>query len=155
MYQSLCLGENGEKPAMLLPAAATAGPSSWNKLKLHLDEESGESEDESECFLESESSNEDSETYEKMVDDELADAMATIRETQHFLNPPTKEKDFINKWFAVVYVSKHKKTLYISKFIKKFPADEDGLVDECLMRCLKPKIDSVTLEDTLLKASTS
>ena len=83
MYQSLCLGENGEKPAMLLPAAATAGPSSWNKLKLHLDEESGESEDESECFLESESSNEDSEssnedseTYEKMVDDELADAVS-------------------------------------------------------------------------------
>ena len=74
--KSLCQGENGEKPAMLLPAAATAGLSSWNKLKLHLDEESGESEDESECFLESESSNEDSETYEKMVDDELADAVS-------------------------------------------------------------------------------
>ena len=57
--KSLCQGENGEKPGTLLPAAATAGPSSRKKLKLHLDQESGESEDESECFLESESSSED------------------------------------------------------------------------------------------------
>ena len=80
-----------------------------------------------------------------MVDDELADAVATMRETKHFLNPPTKEKDLINKWFAVVHASKHKRTLYIAKFVKRFLADEDGPVDECLMRCLKPKIDSETL----------
>ena len=79
------------------------------------------------------------ESYEKIIVNELADAVATMRETKHFLNPLTKEKHLINKWLAVVYVSKHKRTLYISKFIKRF------LVDECLMRCLKPKIDSGTL----------
>ena len=47
---------------MLLPAAATAGPSSQKNLKLHLDEKSGESGDESECFLAGESSSKDSET---------------------------------------------------------------------------------------------
>ena len=80
-----------------------------------------------------------------MVDDELADAVTTMRETKHFLNPPTKEKDLINKCFAVVHASKHKRTLYIAKFVTRFLADEDGPVDECLMRCLKPKIDSGTL----------
>ena len=81
----------------------------------------------------------------KMVDDVLAGAVATMRETKHFLNPPTKEKDLINKWFAVVHASKHKRTLYIAKFVTRFLANEDGPVDECLMRCLKPKIDSRTL----------
>ena len=109
--KSLWQGENWEKPALLLPAAGYAGPSSQKKLELDLDEERGKSEDESECFLESESSSEDSETYEKMVDDELTDAVTTMRETQHFLNPQTKEKDLINKWFALVYVSKRERTL--------------------------------------------
>ena len=136
------IGKNQHCCCQLL---GNAGPSSRKKLELDLDEERGKSEDESECFLESESSSEDSETYEKMVDDELTDAVTTMRETQHFLNPQTKEKDLINKWFALVYVSKRERTLYIAKFIKRFLVDEDGLVDECLMSCLIPKIDSGTL----------
>ena len=46
-----CQGENGEKPTMLLPAAATDGPSSRRKLRI--DEESDESDTESELLVES------------------------------------------------------------------------------------------------------
>ena len=83
------IGKNQHFCCQLL---GNAGPSSRKKLELHLNEECGKSEDESECFLESESSSEDSETYEKMVDDELADAVTTMRETQRFLTHKPRKK---------------------------------------------------------------
>ena len=155
-----CQGENGEKPTMLLSAAATAGSSSRRKFKLN--EEYEESDDESESFLESElevsdeSSSEESETEEGMENDKLSDAIATMTKTQHLLNPPTEEKYLIDKWFAVVYTSKRKITLYIAKFLKRFLVDKDGPVDECLMRCLKPKVDSgMVLTDTYSETPSS
>ena len=68
-----------------------------------------------------------------------------MREMQHMLNPPTEEKDLIDKWFAIVYVSKRKRSLYIAKLLKRFLKDKDGPANEFLMRCLKPKVDSGTV----------
>ena len=50
---------------------------------------------------ESESEKSDDEEH-----DEMSEAISTMRETQHMLNPPTEEKDLIEKWFAIVFVSK-------------------------------------------------
>ena len=55
-----------------------------------------------------------------MEDKKLLDAVKTMEETQCFVNPPTKEEDLINKWFAVMYVSKHKKHCTSPNFLEDF-----------------------------------
>ena len=48
----------------------------------------------------------------------------------------------VNKWFAVVYKGKRKKTLFIAKLLNRFLEDKNNPVDEFAMRCLKPKFDT-------------
>jgi len=151
-----CQNENGEKPVMILPAAAKAGPSIQRKLQMS--EESDDSDIELEKLSESESDDsendkDDTEESENEKDESenivISEAISTMIQTQKIINPPTKEKDLIGKWFAVVFNNKRKRSLFIAKLQKRFLLDKDGPADEFLMRCLKPKTDSgIILEDT-------
>lgn len=51
--------------------------------------------------------------------------------------------------YGVVYCTKRISKLYVGKILKRFLADENGLVEKLEVRCLKPKVGSGTiLEDT-------
>ena len=67
---------------------------------------------------------------ENMEDSNLENAIHTMQKTQHWLNPPTKECGLVNKWFAVVYTGKRKKTLFIAKLLHRFLVNENGLADK-------------------------
>ena len=82
---------------MILPAAATAGPSVRRSLKLKMLEKSSDSESDLSEYEMEESDESDDEV--EMEDDDLAKARSTMLKTQHLLHPPTKESDLANKWF--------------------------------------------------------
>ena len=153
-----CRDENGDKPLMLIPAAATAGTAARSRRNLSsrlrevVTDESSDEED-SEDFSDlddSEYSGSDVENESMIIDGNLANAVGAMQKTEAWLNLPTKEGDLVNRWFALVYAGKRKKkTLFIAKLLNRFLEDADGPADEFLMRCLKPKVDSGDiLEDT-------
>jgi len=59
------------------------------------------------------------------------------------ISPPVKEEDIIGKWFGVVYrTEKFAPALYVAKALKRFLADENGIVECLQMECLLPKVGS-------------
>ena len=91
---------------------------------------------------------------ENMEDSNIANAV-NMQKTQHWLNPPTKEYYLVNKWFAVVYAGKRKKTLFIAKLLNWFLEEKNGPVDEFPMRCLKTKLDTGKVFRRYVKTSTT
>lgn len=54
------------------------------------------------------------------------------------ISPPFPEKDLIGSWYAGVYYTKKKGTLYVGRIIHRFLVEENGPVECLKMDCLKP-----------------
>jgi hypothetical protein len=93
-------------------------------------------------------------------DNDTVHDLHDLRTIWKSLSQPHAEADLFGKWYAVVYQDKSKKTsrkkcskktqeLLIAKITNRFLEDEGGPVEKIRMRCLKPKVGSVTvLDDT-------
>ena len=126
---------DGNKPVMIVPAA-TAG-SSKRKAPASETEESesdfGDSDfDEVESDFETKTSNTD--------DVSVADI---LRATWKTFSPPMTEDSLFGKWYGVLYCTKRTSKLFVVKILKRFVADENGLVENLEVRW--PKVGSSIL----------
>ena len=55
------------------------------------------------------------------------------------------EDSLFGKWYGVLYCTKRTSKLFVVKILKRFVADENGLVENLEVRCLKPKVGSSIL----------
>ena len=141
---------------MLLPAAAMTVGSSWSKRTndtLELSDLSGfeligsESKNGEDEFEDDRGSNALSNGEEDDCEDDcgLNSPSNVLLETWNTLRPPVKEETIKGKWYGVLYSTKKSQAPYIAKTLRRFLADENGPVDCIEMRCLKPKVGSVTI----------
>ena len=145
--KSLC--NHDKRPVMLLPAAAmTVGFSLSKQMKMDDTLELSDLFDFE--LMESKSENDEDE----FKDDHGSNAPSNgglnspsnvLLETWYTLRPPVKEETIKGKWYGVLYSTKKSQALYIAKILRRFLADENGPVDCIEMRCLKPKVGSVTI----------
>ena len=64
------------------------------------------------------------------VEIEQETAIAKLKTTWSKLEPPTKECDIVNKWFAAIYETKKARSLCIGRLTKRFLDDENGEVTD-------------------------
>ena len=54
------------------------------------------------------------------------------------MNPPNKEEDIVEKWYACIYETKNKNHLY--KAVRRYMDDIDGPATGLEIECLKPYV---------------
>jgi len=126
------------KPVMILPAVSTKTAKRIKNISEdETDEGSNCSSDNSEttdsdgCSQIAESDDDDNASPLTSGDPKEI-AISCLRRTWKIISPPVKEEDIIGKWFGVVYrTEKFAPALYVAKALKRFLADENGIV-ECL-----------------------
>ena len=135
---------DGIKPVMIVPAAATASSS---KRKAPASEAEESESDFSDSDFDDTENESDFESETSNTDD--VSAADILRATWKTLSPPVTEDSLLGKWYGVVYCTKRISKLFVGKILKRFLADENGLVEKLEVRCLKPKVSSGTIpEDT-------
>jgi len=131
---------NGIKPVMIFPAVSTQTAKRIKNISEdETDEESNCSSNDSEttdsngCSQIAESDDDDDDNGSPLTSvDPKEIAISCARRTWKMISPPVKEEDIIGKWFGVVYrTEKFAPALYVAKALKRFLADENGIV-ECL-----------------------
>ena len=80
---------------------------------------------------------------------EYLDHIRVLIATWKSLNPPVAKESVLGKWYAVVYSMKGTGQLFVSKIMKRFLVDENGVVDCLNVLYLKPKVGPSTLLDIL------
>ena len=106
---------NGEKPEMILPAAATSSIKTRHKNAA----KATKKESEESSSEESDSDDNETEREEKENGDrEAARAIQSLQDTWNFLKPPTAEDEIEGKWFGVVYGTKRSLLLLVGKVLK-------------------------------------
>ena len=81
--------------------------------------------------------------------DEYLDHIRVLIASWKSLSPPVAKESVLGKWYAVVYSTKGTGQLFVSKIMKRFLVDENGVADCLNVLCLKPKVEPSTLLDIL------
>jgi len=111
-----CRSESGMKLEMILPAEGKKNPA---KEKLYF------SSTEEDSISESETGDEDSVNNGNEIEVDLCDM---IESSWRSLCPPHLQTDVEGKWYAVIWLGKKTKSLFIGKVLRRFLVHKDGML---------------------------